>query len=315
MSHSPNAVARCIRSHGGALAYRHLDAYGIPRQAVTRARSAGAIVQVRQRWFAVPDAPPDVVRAVRVGGSLTGASVARLEGVWTRREATLHVRVPRTASRLRAPDGSGRRLDVARDRVCVHYRTVDGVIGARDPLALALAELAACAPRLDAHIAVDSALAERQLDTAGLAELRTLLVPTRRSIVDLADAGCQSGTETIVRMLLLGHRIRHRTQVTIDGVGRIDVLVGERLVIEIDGAGFHTGPEFERDRRRDFELVMGGYLVLRLSYEMVVSEWDSVQEGILELVRRGEHRWGVRATARPRAAGVSVARGHIDPGF
>ncbi len=122
------------------------------------------------------------------------------------------------------------------------------------------------------------------------------------------------GTETIVRLLLRGRRVRHRTQVSIDGVGRVDVLVGDRLVIEIDGAGFHTGPEFERDRRRDFELVMrGGYLVLRLSYDLVMREWTSVQAGILELLARGgEHRWGGgRSRAYERSPRDSVARRHL----
>lgn len=182
-----------------------------------------------------------------------------------------------------------------------------------DPLPLALAELAACATRLDALIAVDSALSTRRLDSAGLDELRALLMPSRRDILDLADPGCQSGTETIIRLLLRARRVRHRTQVWIDGVGRVDVLVGDRLIIEIDGAGFHTGVEFERDRRRDFELVMRGYLVLRLSYDMVMSEWEAVRDGVLALIERGERRWGHRTRHDERAGVRSIARKHIDP--
>lgn len=313
MSFPPPQVARVIRSNGGVVPYRLLDSHGVPRADVHRARSAGAIVQVRERWFAVPDAPSDVIRAVNVGGSLTAASVMPLEGIWVRPDPTLHVRVPRTAGRLWSPDGGREPLDRAAHRVCVHYRTVETQLGARDPLLLALAELAACAPRLDALIAFDSALSTRRLDGAGLAELRAILLTSRREILDLADAGCQSGTETIVRMLLHGRRVGHRTQVWINGVGRVDILVGDRLVIEIDGAGFHTGVEFERDRRRDFELVMRGYLVLRLSYDMVMSEWDAVQRGVLDLIERGEHHWGHRARHQYRSSMRSVARKHFDP--
>jgi very-short-patch-repair endonuclease len=288
-------VAARIRANGGALSYRDLDALGVSRSAVAAALAAGSILPVRTRWFAVPDAPPDVARAVRVGGSLTATSLARLEGLWTR-PATGGVRVA---------------LDRREHSVCVHYRTTPGATGARDPLPLALAELASCSPRLDAHIAVDSALSLRRLDARGLAELRSLLGPSRRSIVDHADSGCQSGTETIVRLLLRGRRVGHRTQAWVTGVGRVDVLVGDRLVIEIDGEGFHTGVEFERDRRRDFELVMRGYLVLRLSYDMVMREWDAVRDGILGLIERGEHRWGARSRHHEREARGSLARRHL----
>ncbi|MEI5584342.1 MULTISPECIES: endonuclease domain-containing protein [unclassified Agromyces] len=308
------SVAEVIRAHGGALPYRRLDELGIARARVGAARRAGEIVPVRTRWFATTDAPADVVRAVRVGGSLTGASVLRLAGIWMRRaDPLLHVRVPQTAGRLWSPEpvrpGEVRaRLDRSAHGVCVHYRTEPGLPQARDPLPLALAEYARCASRLDAHVAVDSALNLGELDDDGLADLRRRLGPALRPIVDLADRGCQSGTETIVRLLLRGRRVRHRTQVPIIGVGRVDVLVGDRLVIEIDGAGFHTGLEFEADRRRDFELVQRGYLVLRLSFSMVMQDWAEVRRGILALIERGEHRWGGRSRHHERSASLSLAR-------
>ncbi|GAA2037353.1 type IV toxin-antitoxin system AbiEi family antitoxin domain-containing protein [Agromyces tropicus] len=307
------SAATVVRAHGGALPYRALDEFGVSRAAVASAVRRGRLVQVRERWFAVPDAPVDVVRAVRVGGSLTASSVARLEGLWVRDDPLLHVRVPRSAGRLWSPSPDGPRVPLDRDahRVCVHYRTVPGRPTARDDLVMALAEMARCAPRLDAQIAIDSALSLGRIGGADLAALRELVGASRRGIVDLADAGCQSGVETIVRLMLHGHRVRHRTQVRIDGVGRVDVLVGDRLVIEIDGQGFHTGPEFERDRRRDFELMLRGYLVVRVSYAMVMREWDAVRGGLLELIERGDHRWGGRARPRPRDPRRSLARRHI----
>jgi very-short-patch-repair endonuclease len=241
-------------------------------------------------------------------------SVARLEGLWIRDDPHLHVRVPRTAGRLWSPSsviGSRGPLDRTAHGVCVHYRTVPGST-ARDGMVLALAEMAACAPRLDAQIALDSALSLGRLTNDDLDELRKLLGPSRRRIVDLADAGCQSGTETIVRLLLRGRRVSHRTQARIAGVGHVDVLVGDRLVIEIDGEGFHTGPEFERDRRRDFELTMRGYLVFRVSYSMVMREWDDVREGVLALIERGEHRWGARSRQHERDVRRSLARKHME---
>jgi very-short-patch-repair endonuclease len=78
--------------------------------------------------------------------------------------------------------------------------------------------------------------------------------------------------------------------VFIEGVGRVDVLVGDRLVLELDGYGFHaTGESFETDRRRDLALAARGYRVIRLSYRQVMFEWNEAERVILSMVRRGEH--------------------------
>lgn len=117
-----------------------------------------------------------------------------------------------------------------------------------------------------------------------------MTLPSRRASIDKADAGSQSGLETIVRLLLRSHRVRLRTQVQIDGVGRVDLLIGDRLVVELDGFGFHVG-RFEQDRERDWELTQRGYLVVRVSYLMVMNHRARVAAGLLSLVRRGAHRW------------------------
>ena len=294
-------VARFIRENGGALSYRQFDAGGIPRTAVSAAVRAGAIERVRRGWFTTADAPLDVVRAVRVGGAVTAASAARLGGLWLLGDPLLHVRVPSSTGRLRSPDPSNMPLDRSRHRVCVHYRSLPGISGARDPLTLALAEMLTCAEPTAAIVAMDSAVSLGLLSIADFATVRALALPSRRHLVDRVDPGSASGIETVVRLFLRTHGIRHRVQVRFSGVGRVDLLIGDRLILEIDGEQFHTGPEFEADRRRDLELVMRGYLVIRLSYRMVLNEWDAVSSGILQLVRRGEHRWGCRASERPAA--------------
>jgi very-short-patch-repair endonuclease len=280
------------------LPYRILELGGVTRGAVAAALAAGAVARIRPGWFAVDDAPRDVVRAARVGGAVTAASAARLDGVWLLEDPMLHVRVPRNAARLRAPDDAGEPLDRAAHQVCVHYRSDPAAYTARDPLPLALAEMLACADQQAAVIAIDSALSQGMLGRDGLADVRALALPSRRAVLDAVHAGSESGTESKVRLLLRSRRIDRRSQVRLPRVGYVDLLVGDRLVIEIDGAGFHTGPEFEEDRRRDFELVMRGYLVLRLSYRQVMTDWDVVSAGILELVARGEHRWGSRSRLR-----------------
>ena len=69
-------------------------------------------------------------------------------------------------------------------------------------------------------------------------------------------------------------------------------MIGDRLVLELDGYGFHaTGEFFESDRRRDLALSALGYRTVRLSYRQVMHEWDSAEQAILTMIRRGDHLW------------------------
>lgn len=105
------------------------------------------------------------------------------------------------------------------------------------------------------------------------------------------NCGSQSGTETLVRLRLraLGMRVRIQAHC---GIGRVDLLVGDRLVIECHSKAHHTGVEnYARDRDRDLSLVDGDYLVLTLSYEQVLLDWPRVEAVIRRRVAAGDHLW------------------------
>jgi very-short-patch-repair endonuclease len=59
---------------------------------------------------------------------------------------------------------------------------------------------------------------------------------------------------------------------------RVDFLWPEqRLVVEVDGYRFHSTPQaFERDRRRDAELKLAGYTVIRITWRWLTDEPDKV---------------------------------------
>ena len=79
-------------------------------------------------------------------------------------------------------------------------------------------------------------------------------------------------------------------------------MLGDRIVIEADGAQWHEGSSaFLADRSRDLTLVRLGYVVIRVGYPHVVGEWKLIELAILGLVARGEHRW----SAAHRAAGLA----------
>lgn len=115
----------------------------------------------------------------------------------------------------------------------------------------------------------------------------------------LVDGRAESGLETHVRLLLRSVGIRTRVQARIDGVGRVDLLVGDRLVIETDGRLWHSDERsFADDKRRDLALAERGYLVLRLSYAQVMHESDYVLSVVRSLVARDEHLWSGRHRRR-----------------
>jgi hypothetical protein len=53
--------------------------------------------------------------------------------------------------------------------------------------------------------------------------------------------------------------------------------VVERLVVEVDGYGYHgTRATFERDRRKDADLMLAGYRVFRITWRRLVREREAV---------------------------------------
>ena len=290
-----------IRRSGGALPVAALRRSGLDGAPIRAGLRAGRLISVRRGWYAIPDAPADVIRAVRVGGVLTAASAARLRNLWMLDDPLLHVRVPSSASGLRSPDDATVALDRSAHGVCVHYRTAaaspaaaaaPGDRPASDGLARSIAEMFRCAGTVPAMIALESALNRRELPIHAIESVRRLVPSWAHRPLRLATPDSDSGLETIARLLFHRLRVRVRTQVLVPGVRHVDLLIGDRLVIELDGRAFHSGEDFERDRRQDLELALRGYLVIRLSYRMVVHDWDATHRAVLEVVARGQHRWG-----------------------
>lgn len=273
------------------------NAAGFTHADLADAVRRGELVRVRRGWFAAPSADLDVVRAVRVGGALTAGSVAKSRGLWLLDDPLLHLRVPSSAARLRSPDDSTVRLDREAHRVCVHYRprAATPMLGdrpGRDGLARSLAEMFRCAGIVPAMVALESALNRGELPMQAVESVRALAPAWASRPIDLAQVESDSGLETIARLLFHRMRVPVRTQVQFPGVRRVDLLVGDRLILELDGRTFHSAEDFENDRTQDLELALRGYLVVRLSYRMVVEDWDRTHRSVRELVARGHHRWG-----------------------
>ena len=289
--------AALIRRLGGIAAGTDLRSRGATQDSLDRAVVSGRILRIRRGWFAVPGADSECMTAVAAGGALSCASALKHYGVWLMPFAGPHVRVdPRHhASRD--------------DRIRLHWlESADSAHGGCDSVATAVDVAIQCLDKEAAIVALDSALQKRLVTRAEL-QTRFRGRPRHIELLGRADGSSQAGIETLVRVRLRSRGIRVRTQVSIPGVGRVDLLVGDRLIIETDGRTFHDDAEaFSRDRRRDLAAQVLGYLVVRLSYRQVTAEWPAVEAQLLRLIRRDEHVWRSRHGRAAATGGQESAR-------
>jgi len=271
---------RAALAPGGVFKVAVVRPWGDPRQALEALTRDGRLVRLRRGWYRLPDADPVVVRAVASGGVLACVSALAFAGVWVPDAGGIHARpargdVPLDFDVLRC--GVNRRLPAPRSAV--------------DPVPVALRAAAGCLAGEALIAAMDSAVDGGFVRRA---DLPTILAyaPGRAARLAAQSRWAQSGTETLIRVRLARRHLRVATQVVIPGVGRVDMMVGERLVLEADSLAHHADEgSYRRDRGRDLRLAQLGFRVVRLTWEQVMFEWDLVEETILSLVGDGEHRW------------------------
>lgn len=274
-----------IAKHGGLAATHELRRAGVGRTALTTALDQRQVLRARQGWYANSSISPTLLRAARVGGRATCLTALALADAWTPQHSDLHVAVPPNACRLRSADDSRSRLGSG---VVVHWS--DDRAGDRLSVGLEVAildALSCSAPELVAA-AADSAYRRHSHLRRVWARVLSAAPERARSALRLVDGVCESGTETLfwsrTRPLAMDR------QVVIPGVGRVDFLIGDRLVVEIDGAEYHSSSnQFERDRARDAALGARGYRVLRFSYWQVMVRWAEVETALRASIARADH--------------------------
>jgi very-short-patch-repair endonuclease len=273
--HLPYEVFR----RGGLAATWELLRAGATQKQLSWAVATGLLVRVRQGWYALPQTDAELAQAVRVGGRLGCVSGARFHGLWVSQSPDLHVRVSAHSSRLRdRRDKAVRLSQVADSGVRVHWRP-HPVVGTRFVVSPrdCLWDMAWCQSPERVVAAVDSALRAGSISRARWLKDIERMPRRLHTLLSRVDRRSESITESIVRFRLEVLGYFPQLQVQIDGVGRVDMMLGDRLVIELDGWEFHKSREdFERDRRRDAQLAALGYRVLRFSYRQVTRRWHEV---------------------------------------
>ncbi|CAN5248057.1 hypothetical protein BH09ACT3_BH09ACT3_12600 [soil metagenome] len=276
-----------VARRGGLAATHELLAAGITSHSLTQAVRAGRLLRLRQGWYGLPGIDQAVASAVRVGGRATCISAAVSLGLWGFDSSTVHVRVDPHSSRLRTAHDMTKRLSTVPSDVRVHWRA--GGWGTRYRLSArdALIDMIGCQSPERVVAAADSALRLGLLSRPGWERMIRNLPERHRTLLSEVDAASESILESILRFRLRRLGYLPRLQVEISGVGRVDLLLGDRLVIELDGWEHHHSREsFEADRRRDAELARRGFTVLRFTYRRVTRDWPAV----LGTIRDCSHR-------------------------
>jgi very-short-patch-repair endonuclease len=142
-----------------------------------------------------------------------------------------------------------------------------------DSLENALILVARCQAHESALAIWESALNKGLVDP-GVLE-RAPLPPDARRMLQQATPFADAGTESIFRTRLRWLRVPITPQAWILG-HRVDFLIGDRLVIQIDG-GHHVGAQRTSDIAHDALLTLHGYHVIRIGYEQLMDRWHEVQ--------------------------------------
>lgn len=277
----PEVLLRACAKLGGVARSRDiLQKADAERHHLDRALRTGALTRLRPGWIAVPELDRAVVTAVLHGGALGCASRLALDGVWMLRQpSAIHVAMRPNHRTREHPDCA----------CLVHWNDVPHR-GGRVSLVDALVQVLGCLGAEEFFVALESAMRKRLITRRGLATLRAQLPRDRRWLTDFARWNADSGLESLLRLRLRALGIELASQVAVPGVGRVDFVIGDRLILEVDGRENHEAPaKRHNDLVRDSVAAAHGFETLRFDYAMVVHEWELVEAAILAKLGRRAH--------------------------
>ena len=287
---SVESAVEAVRKLGGTARTSGLRAAGVARADLTHAVREGLLLRPRNGVYALPETSRSVIEALSHRGTIACVTAARDFGLWMLDDAgeePVHTWV--------RPRHSPTRLvidpDVEEGSCCVFHRDIpadDPSLG-RVGIVHCLVQILRCKGDEAFFAALESALRQDLIDEPGRDRLRGHVPLRTRWMVDFARSDADSGLESLLRLRLHRHGISLASQVEVPGVGRVDFVIGDCLIIEADG-GTHDGPARHRDRVRDTVAMALGFVTLRVDYALIIHDWALVEDAILAAVRRNLHR-------------------------
>lgn len=278
------ALARARR---GVVTAALASSVGVDEHGLVAARRTGALVRLRRDAYVLAElwnaAGPEArlaLRARAVLASRDDAAVVTHEAALAVHGLPLLAPVPALVDLSAAVTRTRRRGSVRvapagpePPVVADGYRVV--------PAGVAVAQVTLRAVLRNGLVALDAALRRGVLgleDVVAALEPRMTGPAARRcgdALLRLADPLSESPGETLTRLLLHDLGFAPESQVTVraeDGrvVGRVDLLVEGRVVVEFDGAVKYGGAEGREalvaEKRREDELRSLGYVVVRVTW-------------------------------------------------
>lgn len=274
---SRHPALTAVATAGGVSRLRDLRDSGYSRRTIDSLRASGELLPAGRGWVSTRDADPYLIAAARAGVVITCVTAAARLGLWVPEGVErAHVAAPATSSRatsLRAQIHWATPLVPRHPAVLV------------DPIENVLHLVAACQPYEDALAVWESALHQRLVDLDALRGYPWR--PAARRLLAEAQPWSDAGLETYVVPRLRWLRLPLRRQTWLHG-HRVDLLIGDRLVFQIDGST-HVGAQRDSDNAHDGQLRLRGYTVIRVGYRQVMHDWAAVQELIMRAVAQGLH--------------------------
>jgi very-short-patch-repair endonuclease len=233
----------------------------------------GKVERVGYGTYALPGTPGALVLAARFRAKVDCVSAVHLHGVAVLESPErIHLAVCDERSGSAHPAAE-------RSRVHLHRATDISasspvVAGPVRPPAAALARFVTCGERAGVLVALDSAVNRRLVSVEDVAaRVRGHGRARGMALLALVDGRSQSVIETLARLALRDAGLSVEPQAKISGVGRVDLLVEGKVVVELDGFAYHGDrAAYREDRRRDRSVVAHGLVVLRFTYEDVVRD-------------------------------------------
>jgi very-short-patch-repair endonuclease len=269
-----------IRREGGVAHSSQVRAAGFTPHDIGRAVAQEGVHRVRRSWLVAEGCDPRREAAARISGRVTCVTAAAMRGLWTQDHAEIHVAVGGGASRF---DATGLRVHWAQGPAPAGHADVD------DHILNVLFHVARCRPRSEGLMIWESAI-RRGLTDADTLRRVAWRSERARVLASVATQLSDSGIETRFVDLLRSAGITVRLQVWIDG-HPVDGLIGDRLVVRLDGFSHHrSARDRRRDLRADGRLVLRGYAELRFDYEQILFEPAYVLDTVLTAMAQGLHR-------------------------
>lgn len=267
--------------------FRRHDWHGTP-QAFCKALRQKRIKSLGHRWYSL-EYPSEPYRTACKHGFLIGCLTALLHhNIWVPEHREIHFIARRSTPKVDLPGACVHRAMLRSDYAWhTPPAQADKLIV---PLADALEQALHYHDAETGLILVESMLNLKKIDCEAADYFISRVQAEKQTVLKRYITNSQSGSETRMRNFLISKRYKVQAQVYIEGVGRVDLLVGKSLIIECDSTAFHSQPlQVAQDRMRVIEAKKRGYETLRFSYQQIWHSWEETQQFLCSYLKQGHH--------------------------